>query len=71
MLSAKSTLGLKLTDFSLEENLGPLKNIHVTNSLGIRSAARTPSDCELGHGSDTPDESNSLENVEQMAVERV
>ena len=54
------------------ENLVPLKDIQIRNSLEIRSTARTPSDSELERGfSNTPDEWKSLETIGQTAVERV
>ena len=53
------------------DKLVRLKDIQVTNSFEIQSAAATPSDCELGNGPDTADDWKSLETVGQTAVERV
>ena len=53
------------------DELMSLKNIHVTNSLEVQSAARTPSDCEMGHGSRSPDGTLGLETFRQTMVEKV
>ena len=56
---------------TVADHLFRLKDIHVRKSLEVELLARTPSDCEPGHGSDNPDDWRTLDTDVQTAVKKV
>ena len=53
------------------DNLVPLSDIRVTNSLEIQYATRTPSFHEIERGYDTPGEWKNMASVGQTAIESI
>ena len=53
------------------DNLVPLSDIQVTNSLEIQYATRTPSFHEIERGYDTPGEWKNMASVGQTAIESI
>ena len=51
-------------------NLVPMSDIQVTNSLEVQYATRTPSDHELERAYDTPGEWKSMASSGQTAIQK-